>query len=376
MASKVYFTNLRANSSINLPGKLERLVNAAGIKDLDCKDKFVAIKIHFGEPGNLAYIRHNYVNRMVSILQKLGAKVFLTDSNTLYSGRRSNAIDHIESAAENGFNPISVKAPVIIADGLKGTEYREIPIHSEICTFAKIGSAIADADVIVSLNHFKGHEQAGFGGALKNIGMGAASRGGKLDLHSSSKPRISKNDCTGCGQCVKDCNYKAITLNKISILDKKQIAVIDYDKCVGCGQCIAVCRYDAAQPVWNNASEIMNKKIAEYAWALLKDKPHFHINFIMDVSPDCDCWDMNDMPLVPNIGITASFDPVALDHASADLVTQAPALAGSAINPHGEHDLTGEDKFHHAHPNTNWMVGLEHAEKIGLGCKNYELITV
>ena len=370
MASKVYFTNLRANSSINLPAKLERLVNAAGIKELDCKDKFTAIKIHFGEPGNLAYIRHNYANRMVSILHKLGAKVFLTDSNTLYSGRRSNAIDHLESAGENGFNPISVKAPVIIADGLKGTEFREIPINSEYCKTAKIGSAIADADVIISLNHFKGHEQAGFGGALKNIGMGAASRGGKLDLHSSSKPVIAKEMCIGCKQCIKDCNYEAIALNKY------RKAVINYDICVGCGQCIAVCRYDAAQPVWDNASEIMNKKIAEYTWALLKDKPHFHVNFIMDVSPDCDCWGSNDMPLVPNIGMAASLDPVALDLACADLVTQAPAIKGSSINPDGKNDLVGEDKFHHVHPNANWMVGLEHAEKIGLGSRIYELIVV
>ncbi len=257
-----------------------------------------------------------------------------------------------------------------LMDGLKGTEYREIPINSEICKSAKIGSVIADADVIISLNHFKGHEQAGFGGALKNIGMGSASRGGKLDLHSSSKPEINKDNCTGCHQCVKNCNYGAINLNE----NKK--AVINYDICVGCGQCIAVCQYDAAQPVWDNASEIMNKKIAEYTFALLKNKPNFHVNFIMDVSPDCDCWSSNDMPLVPNIGIAASFDPVALDHASADLVTQAPAIKGNILNPEGEHDLVGEDKFHHVHPNTNWMVGLDHAEKIGLGNKSYELIVV
>ena len=370
MASKVYFTNLRTNPSLSLPKKLEKLVNAAGIKELDCKDKFTAIKIHFGEPGNLAYIRHNYANRMVDILQKLGAKVFLTDSNTLYSGRRSNAIDHLESAAENGFNPISVKAPVIIADGLKGTEYREIPINSEICKSAKIGSAIADADVIISLNHFKGHEQAGFGGALKNIGMGSASRQGKLDLHSTSKPTIDAGECTSCGQCVKYCASDAIHLNE------KKKAVIDYDKCVGCGQCVAVCQFEAAQPVWNSSTDVLNYKIAEYTVAVLKDKPNFHINFIMDVSPNCDCWGYNDAAIIPNIGITASFDPVALDKASADLVNASCANIDSALDVKKLGDLQHTDKFKLIHPNTDWEEGLRHAEAIGLGTMKYELIEV
>jgi len=370
MSTKVFFTNLRTTSSLDLLTKMERLVRAAGIEKLDCKDKFTAIKIHFGEPGNLAYIRHNYANRMVEVLQSLGARVFLTDSNTLYSGRRANAIDHLYSAFENGFNLLSVKAPVIIADGLKGTEQVEIPVNSKICKSAKIGAAIAHADVIVSMNHFKGHEQTGFGGALKNIGMGAASVGGKLDLHSSSKPRIDEKNCTGCSQCVKDCNYGAVTLNA------RKIAVIDNDRCVGCGQCIAVCRFEAAQPVWNNSAETLSRKIAEYTHVLLKDKPHFHVNFIMDVSPNCDCWSSNDVPIVPNIGMAASYDPVALDHACADLVTAAPSLSGSHGNEDGKIDLAGKDKFVHIHPNTDWRIGLEHAENIGLGTRQYELVTV
>ena len=368
MSSKVYFTNLRTTASLNLQGKMERLVRAAGIEKIDYAGKFTAIKIHFGEPGNLAYIRHNYAHRMVELLQSMGAKVFLTDSNTLYSGRRSNAIDHQISAAENGFNLLSVKAPVIIADGLKGTEYVEIPIHSDICTSAKIGAAIANADVIITMNHFKGHEQAGFGGALKNIGMGSASVGGKLDLHSSSQPRVEAKRCTACRQCVRYCNYGAITLGD------SRTAVIDYTKCVGCGQCIAVCRFDAAQPVWNNSSETMNKKIAEYCHALLKDKPHFHVNFIINISPDCDCWASNDIPLAPDIGIAASFDPVALDQACVDMVTAAPSLPGARGNEEGKLDLKGKDKFHHIHPNTDWRVGLQHAEKIGLGTTQYELV--
>ena len=182
--SKVYFTNLRTTPSSNLLDKMERLVKRAGITNIDFQNQFVAIKIHFGEPGNLAYIRPNYAARIATLLRGLGAKPFLTDCNTLYSGRRANAVDHLESAMENGFNPISAKCDVIIADGLKGTEYREIEIDGEYCKAPKIGSAIADADIVITMNHFKGHEQTGFGGALKNLGMGCASVGGKLELHS------------------------------------------------------------------------------------------------------------------------------------------------------------------------------------------------
>jgi len=377
MPAKVYFTDLKvANQS--LPDKMERLVRAAGIESLDCKDKFTAVKIHFGEPGNVAYIRHNYALRMTEILRSLGARVFYTDSGTLYSGRRANALYDLTAAYENGYNPLSVGAHVVIADGLKGTEYRELPGATELCRTCKIGTAVAEADVIVSMTHFKGHEMTGFGGALKNLGMGAASRGGKLDLHSTSKPRIDRDHCTGCRQCVKDCNYGAVTL------DAQKRATIDYDKCVGCGQCIAVCRFGAALPVMNAATDTMNRKIAEYTLAVLRDKPHFHVSFIMDVSPECDCWGHNDVPIVPNIGIAASFDPVALDQACADLVTAAPVMAGSRADTHahdhgGVHvheDLVGVDKFDRVHPDTDWRTGLDHAEKIGLGTRKYELVRI
>lgn len=201
--SKVYFTNLRTPPSSNLLDKMERLVKRAGIANIDFKNQFVAIKIHFGEPGNLAYIRPNYAARLVSLLRELGAKPFLTDCNTLYSGRRSNAVDHLQSAMENGFNPMSAGCNVIIADGVKGTDYREIEIDGQYCKAPKIGAAIADADIIISMNHFKGHEQAGFGGALKNLGMGCASVGGKLELHCASQPRIDTEACKGCNICVK-----------------------------------------------------------------------------------------------------------------------------------------------------------------------------
>ena len=369
--SKVYFTNLRTKPSANLLKKLENLVKKAGIETIDFDRKLTALKIHFGEPGNLAYLRPNWSARIVKIVKDRNAVPFLTDSNTLYSGRRANGPDHLESAFENGYNPMATGCPVIIADGVKGIDYREIDLNMEYCNSAKIGSAIADADVIISINHFKGHEMMGFGGALKNLGMGSASVGGKLFLHSGSSPEIYEENCTGCRVCEKYCNYDAIKVGT------DRIAHIDIEKCTGCGQCIAVCQFDSARVVWQNASDIINRRIAEYTYAVLKDKPSFHINFIIDVSPNCDCWDFNDYPIVPNIGITASFDPVAIDQASADLVIAAPALAGSAIcdSPHAG-NLEGEDKFRLAHPDTFWQSALEHAEKIGLGSRKYKLIEV
>jgi uncharacterized Fe-S center protein len=370
--SKVYFTNLRTTPSSNLLDKMERLVKRAGITNIDFKNQFVAIKIHFGEPGNLAYIRPNYAARMATLLRSLGAKPFLTDCNTLYSGRRSNAVDHLESAMENGFNPISAKCEVIIADGLKGTDYREIEINGEYCKAPKIGAAIVDADIVLTMNHFKGHEQTGFGGALKNLGMGCASVGGKLELHSASQPIVDRENCKSCNICVKHCAHDAIHL------DGSKIATIDYEKCVGCGQCVALCQYDAAVMGDGDTSERLNYKIAEYSKAVLLDKPNFHISFIMNVSPECDCWNHNDAAIVPDLGIAASFDPVALDKACADIVINAPILeTGNRLSdpPHHDH-LEGCDKFHIMHPETNWQAGLEHAEKIGLGTQEYELITV
>ncbi|MDR1671997.1 MAG: DUF362 domain-containing protein [Bacteroidales bacterium] len=369
--SKVYFTNLRTKPGRNLLDKLEILVKKAGIEQIDFKGKFTAVKIHFGEPGNLAYIRPNYAARLVKFLQSKQAKVFLTDANTLYSGRRSNGVDHFQSAMENGFNPIAVPCPVLIADGLKAVEYREVPVSKgSYCKTAKIGSAIADADIIVSMNHFKGHEMTGFGGALKNLGMGSASAGGKMELHSSSKPVIKEEACTSCGQCIKYCASQAIAFNA----GKK--ATIDDRKCIGCGQCVAVCQFEAAQVVMDAISDHINCKIAEYALAVVEGKPHFHVSFIMNVSPLCDCWDVNDAAIVPDLGMLASFDPVALDKACADTVTQAAALTGSSLDVYQGHDLHGEDKFKHLHPKTNWRSQLEHGEKIGLGSMTYELVTV
>ena len=375
--STVYFTDLRTSPGNSLPQKMKKLVRKAGIGQIDFKDKFTAIKIHFGEPGNVAYIRHNYAAALVDILKELGAKVFLTDSNTLYSGGRSNAVDHLKAAMDNGFNPISAHADVIIADGLKGTDYKEIELNGEYCKAPKLGAAIADADIIISMNHFKGHEQTGFGGALKNLGMGSASVGGKLELHSSSQPVINLENCIGCRICEKYCRHDAV-----KVTGKK--AHIDYSKCVGCGQCVAVCQHEGAVVKDWDSSETLNYKIAEYALAVVKDKPSFHISFIMNVSPNCDCWNHNDAAIIPDLGIAASFDPVALDCACADLVKAAPVLQNNAITDidgrsgqdHSHDHHAGEDKFHIIHPDTKWEAGVEHGKKIGLGSREYTLVRV
>jgi uncharacterized Fe-S center protein len=371
VTSKVWFTNLRVKTSGNLLKKLENLVIKAGIESIDFKRKMTAVKIHFGEPGNLAFLRPNFAAQIVRLLKSKEAIPFLTDCNTLYYGRRSNAPDHLQSAFENGYNPLVTDCHVIIADGIKGTDYHEIPLNMEYCASAKIGKAIVDSDIIISMTHFKGHEMTGFGGTLKNLGMGCASVGGKLFLHSGASPEIHEENCTGCRICEKNCAYDAVHVGP----DK--IAHINYEKCVGCGQCVAVCQYDSAQVVWQNSSETVCRRVAEYSYAVLKDKPSFHISFIMNVSPNCDCWGFNDYPIVPDIGMAASFDPVALDKACADLVTAAPALPGSRLDSsHKDGDLRGEDKFKLTHPDTFWQSGLEHAEKIGLGSTSYELINV
>jgi uncharacterized Fe-S center protein len=362
--TKVYFIDLRCSSKQNLLDKFKKLLNVCGLVNFDYNRKLVAIKMHFGEPGNLAYVRPNYVTLLAGFIKERNGLPFLTDCNTLYKGKRSNAVEHIESAYQNGFNPLTTGCNIIIADGLKGNNYREIEINMKNCKTAKIGTAIADADIIISFNHFKGHEMTGFGGAIKNLGMGSGSVGGKLFMHSDSQPYIERQNCTGCGVCVENCQYSAISL------DNQNIAVINYQICTGCGQCISVCRFDAPQARLNAIN--LQEKIAEYAYAVIKSKPSFHINFITDVSPNCDCWNFNDAPVVPNIGILASSDPVAIDRASVDMVNNAPVLQNCTIAD----KVNVKDKFSAIHPNTNWQHGLDYAEKIGLGSQKYELVVI
>ncbi len=367
--SKVYFTTFKTSFSENLPAKLRRLILTAGIKDIDFTDKYAAIKIHFGELGNLAFLRPNYARTVVDVVKELGGKAFLTDCNTLYVGSRKNALDHLDTAYQNGFSPFSTGCHVLIADGLKGTDEALVPIDGEYVKEAKIGRAVMDADVFISLNHFKGHEMAGFGGALKNIGMGCGSRAGKMEMHSEGKPYVNQEKCIGCKMCTKVCAHEGVT-----VADKK--ASINQEKCVGCGRCIGVCPKDAVEPSFGKSNDVMNYKMAEYSKAVLGDRPHFHISIICDVSPNCDCHAENDIPIIPNVGMFASFDPVALDVACADACNRQPVIAGSVLAGSECHEHSEHDHFHMVHPDTNWKSCVEHAQKIGIGNQEYELIEI
>lgn len=365
--SKVYYTNMHTTLSENLLQKLARLVKQAGmLEQIDFSNKYTAIKLHFGEPGNLAYLRPNYSKVLVDLIRSQGGRVFLTDCNTLYVGRRKNALDHLDSAYEDGYNPFATGCHVIIGDGLKGTDDILVPVDGEYVREAKIGRAVMDADIIISLTHFKGHEAAGFGGALKNIGMGCGSRAGKMEMHNSGKPHVDAGLCVGCGACVRQCAHGAITLESSK-------ASIDTAVCAGCGRCIGTCPMDAVAADNNEANDILNKKIAEYALAVLQGRPHFHVSLVVDVSPYCDCHSENDIPIVPNVGMFASFDPVALDLACADAVNRQPVIEGSVLS--GRNHCHG-DHFTDTHPDTNWKVAIDHAVKLGLGSREYELITV
>ena len=369
MVSKVYFADLRADVHENLQQKLTRLIKTAGMGDIDFQDKFVAIKLHFGEPGNLAFLRPNWAKTVADFVKERGGKPFLTDCNTLYVGGRKNALDHMDSAMLNGFNPMTTGCQIIIADGLKGSDEVEVPVAGgEYVKNAKIGRAVMDADVFISLTHFKGHETAGFGGCLKNIGMGCGSRAGKMEQHNAGKPHVAQKYCIGCGQCRRICAHGAPIIE-----DRK--AHIDHDRCVGCGRCIAVCPKDAVQINWDESTTNLNYKIAEYTKAVVDGRPCFHISLVIDVSPNCDCHSENDLPIVPNVGMFASFDPVALDMACVDAVNAQTPLRGSAADgAHGhEHE---HDHFQRIHPDTNWRSCLEHGEKIGIGSRQYELIKI
>lgn len=369
MGSDVFFTDMHVRMGDSLLKKFDRLITKAGIDRIDFKDKFVAIKVHFGEVGNMAFLRQQYARVLCDHIKRCGGRPFLTDCNTLYVGERSNALSHLDAAYMNGYNPLATGVHTIIADGLRGLDDVEIPVEGgEFVKKAKIGAALAHADIIISLTHFKGHVAAGFGGVMKNIGMGGGSRKGKMEMHSSGQPGIRTSDCIGCGSCVRNCANDGV-----HVVDGK--AVIDTDHCLGCGYCIAYCPKGAIMTKWDEGNSVLNKKIAEYTKAIIGSKPSFHISMVMNVSPDCDCDSCNDIPIIADVGMFASFDPVALDQACVDAVNSKPVIPTSAADKAHDRKLDG-DIFRIVHPNTDWEAGLVHAQKLGLGTREYNLKTL
>ena len=371
--SKVFFTDMRTKAyGEGLPSKLKRLAKAAGIGSIDMDGKFVAIKMHFGELGNISYLRPNFAKAVVDLVKEAGGKPFLTDCNTMYPGSRKNALEHLYCAWENGFTPLTVGCPIIIGDGLKGTDDIGVKVEgAEYTKEARIGRAIMDADVFISLTHFKGHEMTGFGGAIKNIGMGCGSRAGKTDQHSNGKPSIDESKCRGCRRCQKECANGGLEFD-----GNTGKMTVNHDNCVGCGRCLGACNFDAIEFIDSNANSVLNAKMAEYTKAVLQGRDNFHISLIVDVSPFCDCHPENDAPIIPNIGMFASFDPVALDQACVDACLKATPNTGTILSEamSKEGFVDRHDHFRNISPDSEWETQLSHGEKIGIGHRAYELI--
>ena len=372
--AKVYFTDFRCEMDESPVKKLQRLLKTAGMDKIDMEGKFVAIKMHFGELGNMSYLRPNYAKAVADMVKECGGKPFLTDCNTLYPGSRKNAIEHLYCAWENGFTPMTVGCPVIIGDGLKGTDDIAVPVEGgEYIQEAKIGRAVMDADIFISLTHFKGHELTGFGGTIKNIGMGCGSRAGKKDQHHNGKPVIDPENCRGCRLCMRECANDGLAFD-----EGRKVMTIDEAHCVGCGRCIGACNFDAIHFGQDAAVKELNCRMAEYTKAVVAGRDNFHISLVCDISPVCDCHSGNDVPILPDIGMFASFDPLALDQACVDACLRQTPLPNSRLTEqmagHDFHDH--HDHFENTTPNSEYKTCLAHAEKIGLGTKEYELITV
>ena len=370
--SKVYYTDFRAKLGEGLPLKLQRLIRTAGIDQIDMEGKFVAIKMHFGELGNLGFLRPNYARAVADVVKSLGGKPLLTDCNTLYPGSRKNALEHLYCAWENGFTPMTVGCPILIGDGLKGTDDVEVPVEGgEYVKAAKIGRAVMDADIFISLSHFKGHEMTGFGGAIKNIGMGCGSRAGKKEQHSNGKPVINADACRGCKRCLHECANNGLHFDEAT--RKMQVVT---ENCVGCGRCVGACNFDAIAFANDAATKELNCRMAEYTKAVIDGRPGFHISLVMDISPNCDCHPENDAPILPDIGMFCSFDPLALDQACVDACLRQQPLPGSQLydNMHKEGFCDHHDHFENSTPESEYKTCLAHAEKIGIGSREYELI--
>jgi len=369
--SEVYLVRFTRHTH-NIFKYTRALLDATKFKDNLSEGELVAVKLHFGERGCIHHPRTQIVRAIVDYIKEKKALVFLTDTSTLYAGFRRNAVEYLETAAMNGFTIGTTNAPIIIADGLLGRDCIEVETPGELGSTA-VASAIAEADAMVVLSHFKFHVSFGFGGALKNLAMGCVARKTKFDIHAVAKPEIIAERCVGCGLCARHCRWRAI-----SILEGK--AVIDYEKCVGCGDCVAICRRGAVRMPWGTSEygERMLKRAAEAVYGVLKtfekDKV-LYVNLLVEITRLCDCATSLEPPVSMDIGMLASYDPVAIDQASLDLVNNTP---GYYLKNDGnlERIEVGVDKVKLLHPEVKYWVLLEEAERLGIGKREYKLIKI
>jgi len=329
--------------------ELARFLETAGTLDSVHEGDRCAVKMHFGERGNDGYIRPEFVRPVLEMIKKQKAEPFLTDTCTIYHGPRNNAIGHLDVAREHGFTHEAMAAPVIIADGMRGLDYREIEVQGRHFKKVKVGAAISEADSIVVLSHFKGHLLTGFGGAIKNLGMGCGARIGKFEMHSCASPTYDESECVACGACEAACAHGAAKVNKKASIDRRL--------CVGCGECVVACPTGALSITWSEGAREVQERMAEYAIGAAAGKRLSFVNFLNHITPNCDCLSSGEKLLVPDIGILASSDPVAIDQASLDLVLKA-----------------GGDVFEKAHPGVDGRVQIAKGQELGLGTREYELV--
>ncbi|MDR3640484.1 MAG: DUF362 domain-containing protein [Humidesulfovibrio sp.] len=378
MKSPVYFWNLRASLKAPYAERIRKLLTRTGFAEHIDGGELTAVKIHFGERGVTSHVQPLMVKPVLDYLAKAGARPFLTDASTLYVGQRGEAVSHAMQAAHHGYDPLLLGAPVIIADGLKGGNQKALPVKGKHMAEAFIAADIADADLLVSINHAKGHELAGYGGALKNIGMGSASKQGKMLQHVTTGPLVNLDKCVGCGACVSMCASQALSLAEAlgeNMKGQKKHILLDQARCIGCGACFLACKTGALEINWKTDVAAFLERMLEYAAAVLltRPKPCLHINFVTNVTPDCDCMGFSDACICPDVGILASLDPVAIDQASVDLINQAEPLWPSHL-PKGL--KPGDDKFRALRPHLPEHLGLDYAETLGLGTRDYELVAL
>jgi uncharacterized protein len=353
MPENVYFLEAGDNEADqHLCDRLDGLLRAENLLACIARQDVTAIKSHFGESPKLGYVRPGYLKMVGELVKSRGGIPFLTETSTLYKGQRSDAISHIAHAHRQGFDYAATGMPIIMADGLFGDEEHVVPVAGKVYTSVQIAALLAKCNALVVVSHFTGHLLAGFGAALKNIGMGCASRKGKMAQHSTAKPKISKKKCTGCGTCIEWCPQEAISM-------RDDVATIDPGKCIGCGECLAMCRFDSVKFNWGATYEDLQKKIVEHAMGvacLFQDKS-LYINVLTRISKDCDCMGQTFEKIIPDIGILVSRDPVALDAASLDLVEQR---AGRLLAQMA-YDIP-------------YRFQLAYAKEIGFGSLDYKLV--